>query len=253
MKPYKYLITNGCSFTHGATLPNASYQRFGQLIANKLNIDNEINLSIHGGSNDRIVRTTFDWITKNKDKCKDSLMIIGLTESFREDVWSNNINDYVKFQYPNLEEPADVQYFTETLGITDDEYKEFVIPYFKTKLLFFLNEKFLKQKLHRDIVLIDTYAKKFGLDIVWFDALLDYGNWEWQTHFVYEYHKWVVEEKDKFIKDNNLNYFKFPNNEKNWKKYMHNVDNSYQGNHPNIEQHQHFSEILWEYLNEKFK
>ncbi len=48
-------------------------------------------------------------------------------------------------------------------------------------------------------------------------------------------------------------WFMFPNNEKNWKNYMRHLDKTYDGNLPNKKQHQELSEIIWEYLNEKFK
>jgi len=249
MKPYKYLITNGCSFTQGATLQNSISSRFGKLIADKLGLS-ETNLAEPGGSNDRIFRTSFNWVNLNKDKCKDSLMIIGLTESYREEVYSRYTKKYVKYQYPNIDEPADIEQFKNRSGIKN--YKD-VKKYLEIRLFNFVDENYLKQTLDRNIILFDNYAKSHGLDVVYFDALLDYGDFYKQGDFLYEYTKEQMISKDKFIKENNLNYFKFPNNEKNWKKHMHNVDNSYDGNHPNEEQHQYFSEILWEYLNEKFK
>ena len=79
MKKIKYLVVNGCSFSEGACMyPNLKeiqdkkYEnRFSKKLSEKLNCE-EINISQSGGSNDRIFRTTFDWIQNNKEKVKDT-------------------------------------------------------------------------------------------------------------------------------------------------------------------------------------
>ena len=46
--------------------------RFSKKLSEKLGCE-EINLSASGGSNQRIFRTTFDWIQKNKEKLESEL------------------------------------------------------------------------------------------------------------------------------------------------------------------------------------
>ncbi len=96
MKQYKHLVINGCSYTAGAMLDNPNQERYGRLISNKMNLK-EVNLALHGGSNDRIFRTSYDWIQRNKKNCKNTLMIIGLTETFREELYSVKTKKYTKF------------------------------------------------------------------------------------------------------------------------------------------------------------
>ena len=88
MKRYKYLLANGCSFVKGDELKNESEVIFSKLLSHRFGCE-EINFGTSGGSNGETFRTTFDWIRNNQKKCKDTLIIIGLTELFRMDWWSN--------------------------------------------------------------------------------------------------------------------------------------------------------------------
>ena len=66
-------------------------------LSEKLNCE-EINISQSGGSNDRIFRTTFDWIQSNKEKVKDTLFVVGLTTINRVDLYSKHDNRYIPAQ-----------------------------------------------------------------------------------------------------------------------------------------------------------
>ena len=61
MKKYDYLVVNGCSFTNGLGCENLMSDRFSKLLSDKLDCI-EVNISMNGGSNDRIIRTTYDYI-----------------------------------------------------------------------------------------------------------------------------------------------------------------------------------------------
>jgi hypothetical protein len=65
------LVTNGCSFTAGQSLfwaeNNYKQYAFGHTIKKQLNC-NFVNLAKSSGSNDRILRTTMDWLLENKNK-----------------------------------------------------------------------------------------------------------------------------------------------------------------------------------------
>ena len=71
--------------------------RFSKKLSEKLNCE-EINISQSGGSNDRIFRTTFDWIQSNKEKVKDTLFVVGLTTINRVDLYSKHDNRYIPAQ-----------------------------------------------------------------------------------------------------------------------------------------------------------
>jgi len=70
----KKLLVNGCSFTaEDAVSPD----NWGKLLARKLGVlDNYTNLAFGGGGNDRIYRTTIEYLENLNDKYYDELMVI---------------------------------------------------------------------------------------------------------------------------------------------------------------------------------
>ena len=249
MKKYKNLVTIGCSFTFGAMLENIEQERYGKLLADKLGVS-ETNLSKQGGSNDRIFRKAFNWIIDNRLKCKDSLMLIGITELYREELYSVHSDKYCKFQYPNIESFDDIELFKEQSKI--ENYDD-VLQYLKCRLLNFVNAKYFLENLERNIILINTLAKEYKLDIVFLDTIRDNREIELQGRYADDQDENELYYKLDFIERNNLNWFMFPNKEKNWKNYLHHVDDTYTGNHPNKKHHEDLSNLIWEYLNENFK
>jgi len=87
----KYLYTNGCSYTEGCGLDNPEKERYSKFLADKFDAE-DINNSLGGGSNQRIFRTTFEWISENQDKLKDTLFVIQLSYSVRNEIWVNRTN-----------------------------------------------------------------------------------------------------------------------------------------------------------------
>ena len=67
---YKYIIVNGCSFTF-------DINRYNFPLVNKYNAE-FYNISKQGGSLQRIVRTTLDWISKNPKKIAKSISFLNL-------------------------------------------------------------------------------------------------------------------------------------------------------------------------------
>ena len=91
MKKYKYLFANGCSFVLGratstiATEDDNSYvsieHRFSNILSKKLGCL-EVNLGQGNSSNNRIVRSTYEWVQKNSYKCKDTLVVLGTSDAW---------------------------------------------------------------------------------------------------------------------------------------------------------------------------
>ena len=100
MQKYKYLYVNGDSYTFGLDLEyqsgiprfkTHSKHRWSNLLSERLDC-REVNQAKCGSSNDRIVRTLFDWYINNEDKHKDTFVVIGWTvpyrfEHFVKDEW----------------------------------------------------------------------------------------------------------------------------------------------------------------------
>lgn len=90
----KTLLTNGCSWTYGGGLDHpGTTEHIKNLHDNvvwpahlkkKMNFDQCINLSIGCGSNQRICRTTFDWLAKqDKETLKNTTVVIQWTQVIR--------------------------------------------------------------------------------------------------------------------------------------------------------------------------
>ena len=75
------LLANGCSMTYGSELSENHHERMascwvGQL-AQKSAACRAVNLGYPGGSNDRILRTTIEWISKHYlTKIKDRMLFV---------------------------------------------------------------------------------------------------------------------------------------------------------------------------------
>ncbi len=101
----KILFTNGCSWTWGGALEeywNNDHDRLKLVwphhLGKLLNSDEVINYSIACGSNQRIMRTTIDWLTsKTKEELKNSIAIIQWTELSRYEYYvAKNQNDQIE-------------------------------------------------------------------------------------------------------------------------------------------------------------
>lgn len=103
------LLANGCSFTYGHQTPRDKNNQILPPMSiawpAQLNdkFDDVTNLSLGGGSNDRIVRTTIDFCESND--MSDYIVIIQWTSQYRKEVYNKSINDYVGLttyiDYPN--------------------------------------------------------------------------------------------------------------------------------------------------------
>lgn len=104
---YDIVLANGCSFVQGSALGGKALPafpvedvpgRFSQLVAEKFNAI-EVNIASGGAGNDKIFRTTMEWVDSNLDKLNSSkvLFCLGLTFPQRNEIYLNKANDYVKF------------------------------------------------------------------------------------------------------------------------------------------------------------
>ena len=169
MKKIKYLVVNGCSFSEGACMyPNLKeiqdkkYEnRFSKNLSEKLNCE-EINISQSGGSNDRIFRTTFDWIQSNKEKVKDTLFVVGLTTINRVDLYSKHDNRYIPAQ--PFYSGESIKLIAKYLNCSMDEAWSWI----NFKLDYTYDEKEVSKKVERDCILLNNYVNG---NIIFFNAL----------------------------------------------------------------------------------
>jgi len=234
MKKFKYLVANGCSFTGGGCMypiednwksqsdrtDGQNRNRFSKKLADKLNLK-EINIAQGGGSNDRMFRTTFDWIENNKEKVKDTLFVIGLTNILRRDLWSNYKNDYII----SSEIHQDISYIARDCNTTEDEVRQWR----NFELKYLIDEDEIEKKIIRDCVLFNSLVDG---NMVFFNALR---------------HCNVVRSDLKFLKLKSEKYEGY-----NWTDYIASEDIAWQGGHPEELHHHEMAHLLYEYINEKF-
>ena len=84
------LYTNGCSFTYGAELDNREL-RYGHLLANKLGCEYYVDDSLNGSGNDRILRTTLDYLQDPNINLEDLCVVIGWSGISRKEFFVNDI------------------------------------------------------------------------------------------------------------------------------------------------------------------
>ena len=146
MKKYKYLFANGCSFVLGRstgtidTGDDNAYvsmeHRFSAILAKKLGCL-DVNLGQGNGSNNRIVRSTYEWVQKNSDKCKDTLVVLG-TSAFMRDIKEHlNWKEIVK----------------GSINIKSDIMKDLEMK---------------KQTMTYNLLI--HYLKSFGCDVIYFNS-----------------------------------------------------------------------------------
>ena len=87
------LYTNGCSFTWGDELSNRN-SRYASLLSNKLNYE-LVDNSMCGSSNERILRTTFDYLQDPKTDLENLLVVIGWSGISRTELYNDGVDALV--------------------------------------------------------------------------------------------------------------------------------------------------------------
>lgn len=230
MKDYKYLVANGCSFVVGLGCTNSTEQRFSKLLSDKLECE-VYNLAKNGGSNDRIIRTSFDWVREHKGK-ENVLIVFGLTGYARMDVWVNGWNEdsdvpigYRQFIFSSRKAKTgfsrkyDLQ---KNLGVTVEERNKF----FKIFTEYFLSEEKRMEKLKRELIMFQSYMKEQlpNSELILFSSLL----WDVPKSF-----------KECF------NWFEFKNGQ-TWREDFENIHNV--ASHPSTLAHKLIADELYDFI-----
>ena len=117
MDKYNIVFANGCSFVQGSSLggnnlPSSPVEdvpgRFSKLVADHFGAT-EVNLAAGGAGNDKIFRTTMEWIDENEDLLQFSkaLFCFGLTYPQRSEIYMNKTGQYTKlniYSHDNIAE-----------------------------------------------------------------------------------------------------------------------------------------------------
>ena len=241
MKKYKYVISVGCSFsaTDATNLPLPG-ETYGDVVAKYFGAKH-YNLSRSGGSLLRMSRKIYEWSGKNKDKFKDTLIIVGMTGTGRSEIWSNGMD----YWYPH---PG---YFQEDV-FKPSLYKiDWPLKERKKWFINFFNEKAEFIYATNIIIGLQSFFKVNTIDNIFFDALNPIDE-HWEEH---------CDDKEdklgyKLLFDSLVsqeNWYKHPEyksmidfTEKNSDMRMSEEDF-----HPNKKAHKYWGECLLEFINEK--
>jgi hypothetical protein len=161
----KILLTNGCSFVNGAGLQDRESERWSYHLAKKLNME-DINLSSEGASNDRILRTTIEWLKENKDKLSDVLVVIGWTQMTRTEFFNDVIGKWENQNFLSFGDGSE-DYYGEQSKVKhihkspDDTWWRVYLKYY-----FSMEQRY--NSFFNSILYSQSIFKSFGIDYIYF-------------------------------------------------------------------------------------
>jgi len=222
MKKYEHLVMNGCSFVAAVDIKLST----SKLLSKKLGCV-EHNIAQPGGSNERIIRTTYDFVKNNKELKDKTIIICGLSQISRMEVFMDN-NIFQLRMGVNVNPIS--KHWVQRFGSKNKELENWM----KTYIKYFYHEKWEMEKLSRDLILLQTFVEKEGFDIVFFSSMLELDEREkgdsWSNYNL------------KLDTMDELNFFQFPNQSKSWRDFNGN------GRHPNDEDNKILSDLLFEHM-----
>jgi len=175
---YDVVVSAGCSFMHGDAIVDEDGKYIGykytagKVLGDYLNCDVNV-IAGTGYSNDRILRTIYEWVEGNT-KYKRPLFLIGTTatnriEFYNEeskkywDLQPQHILDYTKKGLENINDKV-------TLGVGNSkELKNWLVYYMKN----IYSEELLHKRLQRNIIWMSEYLKNRNCDYFIHNSLED--------------------------------------------------------------------------------
>lgn len=188
MNRYSKVFAMGCSFVQGSELgPNRTplpqspvkhvQGRFSQILAEHFDAE-EVNLAQGGAGQDRIFRSTFDWVNSpNFNSDERILFVLGLSSPLRSEMWNNTKNRYVKFNLYNTDNFADLlgKDIISSEAISEDSYQQARRLYYE----FCINEEQMIIDQYRLLTSLKHFIKHKSpnSDIFIFNSLGEFPEW----------------------------------------------------------------------------
>ncbi len=183
MAKFNKIYVNGCSFSCAGGLQWAEIKKlykeklsinidnhldfaYPTLVANNFNvpIDNE---SVSGGSINRLVRKTYEYIYKNISHIQNTLFILELPPMWRDELWSNKLDRTLNITNGLLHSP-DTDLTDISNGYGRHEFKKIyneVLVYFDS----FVNPDFEDNKTFNSVVGLISFIKSLNIKYVLLD------------------------------------------------------------------------------------
>ena len=236
----KRIVSNGCSWMEGMGVTSQDGQggrlqhRLSALFAKRYSAK-DINLSLQGGSNDRILRTTIDWFTKNKTlNHNETFVLIGLTQPERTEMYYNETNSYIKIRV------SDMEYWKENFDADHEDMMK--LCNLKYKYAHSYQDDY--ERLMRMILGMCSICEYYGAKYLITDAYCNIKDWEERGHAYPLLNKGDINKRSsaKFF-DGNPNIYL----ENSWVKWNKHYDESDLG-HPNTKGNEEWFKHLIKYI-----
>lgn len=214
--------------------PDRHTDRVSALFADKYNAK-DINLSIPGGSNDRILRTTIDWFAKNNLlNHNETFVLIGLTQPERTEMYYNETNSYIKIRV------SDMEYWKENFDADHEDMMK--LCSLKYKYAHSYQDDY--ERLMRMILGMCSICEYYGAKYLITDAYGNIKEWEERGHAYPLLNKGDLNKRSsaKFFEENPNIYL-----ENSWVKWNKHYDESDLG-HPNTKGNRVWYEHLVNYI-----
>ena len=227
----KYVVNCGCSFLKGTDKP---------FILNKINPNAiDINLSVNGASNDRIIRKTTEWVVENESKLKDTFFVIGITEPSRYELWDNIKDRYnqgsvsaISMNYDTIEgvdSYGDTGYDNQT-----ENTNQLTIETQKMYYKYHSDEQVDVDRSLRNIFLLMSLFERYNCKYLIFDSIVNMRK--------------LVKEDSRYFKKvfNNKKYY----SEQSWAECCSLLDEYGGGEHPSYDDSRLWSDKMYNYTEE---
>jgi len=175
-KEYDFVIGAGCSYVDGyeiryedGSLASEEF-RVAKILSEKLCCDTE-NIAKRGASNERIIRSIYNWVESN-ETYKNPLLVIGLTGTARYSAWNHISENWIDLHPEHInyvENKSDI-IFQLTSGMGKPKDLKFWLTYYYKWI--YSDEK-ESQTLQRNIIFLHHYLKYNNCDYVLFNSLQD--------------------------------------------------------------------------------
>jgi len=229
MKQFDLIYAMGCSYIQGSELNGLNFgderekyveNRFTEIMSERTNIP-YFNDAVGGAGNDKIIRKTFNFVNKSIRKGQKLLVILGLSELTRNELWSPKEEKYLKLNFPHARS------MFQDKGLTKmEEYNCWNA--FRTYMKKYYTESKDIEKLFRNLKMLESFIKQTNQDseMILLSSLCNGIN-HFEKHF---------------------NFLRFNRLGETWSMYDKRHNRKKQYGHPNEESHKILADKLLDFI-----
>ena len=198
---------------------------FGRILTNKLNTFYG-NISEIGHSNEKQINMLHNLVENNREN-KKLLVIFGITQLSRFEIWANNHNIHENTVTFKWHSDFSERYSSLRRGnFTKRELQEFI----RLGNRIYFDHNWMSSKVMRQFDFLNGYLNSKGHEFLLFDSFSE------------------------LIFDEKPYMFRFPNEGYQWMRYIHSYDKDYRvGTHPSHHDHKVLADLLSDYLEKKYE